>query len=124
MRNRLDAWTQHVEHPGREAAAAMRANLTAERRVMEEAHNLQSAKARGDKAGIVAAQAALRQAWETDVRRKGGHPEDFIPDLPNAKVVPIYSFYGYGDIKTTGKKLLIMAIILSTIAYAWKRFVS
>lgn len=59
----LNAWTQHAEHPGRQVAAAIRATVSGERRVMEEAHNLQSALARGDTAGAAASKAALRQAW-------------------------------------------------------------
>jgi len=113
----LNAWTQHSEHPGRQAAAAMRAHATAERRVADEAHNLQSALARGDTAGAQASRAALRQAWETDVRRKGGHPEDYIPDLPNAQVIPIFNtFYGYGE--ETAKKGVGTAFIAGILLWA------
>lgn len=52
---------------------------------------------RGDTAGEAAARAALRQAWETDVRRKGGYPQDYIPNLATAQVAPIFhTFYGLG----------------------------
>lgn len=120
----LNAWARHSEQPGRQAAAAMRATVTAERRVMEEAHNLQSALARGDTAGAAASRAALRQAWETDVRRKGGYPQDFIPDLPHAQVVPVFpAFYGYGDVAKKKKKfqrLIGLLIILAVLFKMWK----
>jgi len=110
--NFLQAWTQHREHPGKQAEAAMRATITAERRVAEEAHNLQSALARGDKTAAEAARKALRQAWETDVRRKGGHPEDYIPDLPHADVVPIFhTFHGYGKTKKKLGGLLLLGLV-------------
>ncbi len=80
------AWATHAEDP---VGAAMRANVTAERHVMDTAHDYHSAMAQGNKAAAAAAKAKFRQAWETDVRRKGGHPEDFIPNYPGADLLPV-----------------------------------
>lgn len=76
-------------------AAAIRADTTAARHVVDKAHDYQSALARGDTTEIAATKASLRQAWETDVRRRGGKPEDFIPNYPHADPVVVqHAFFG------------------------------
>ena len=93
----IEGWATHAEHPGAQMAAAIRASRTAERRVADKAFDYQSALARGDVKGARAAQAALRSAWEVDIRRKGGRPEDFVPGYPdyNVNVAPVQvGFFG------------------------------
>lgn len=92
--NFFNAWTAHREDP---VSAAIRSNITAERHVVDAARDYRSAVASGNKAAAAAAQAKFRQAWETDIRRKGGHPEDFIPGYPNYDPVPSGFFFGNAD---------------------------
>jgi hypothetical protein len=81
----FDSWSTAAEDP---VGAAMRADVGSKRRVADAAFDYRSAVARGDKAAIKSAQQAFRQAWESDVRRHGGQPQDFIPDFENANIVP------------------------------------
>lgn len=91
----FNSWMQHSESPGAEISAARRALRTGERHVMDAAHDLESAKARGNAAEIAAAEVRLREMFEADVRRKGGRPEDFIPGYPDYIPVPVYNaFFG------------------------------
>lgn len=93
-------------------AAAIRADQTAARHVMDRAHDYQTALSQGNAANIAATKAALRQAWETDVRRRGGKPEDFIPDYYNADPVIIqHTFLG-------GSKIASSTVLGSLIAGA------
>lgn len=101
------------------AAAAARANQTAARHVMDRAHDYQSALARGSATEIAATKAALRQAWETDVRRRGGKPEDFIPNYPHADPVIIHhTFLGEEKTKTKWIRRLAAFGVLAYIGHA------
>jgi len=74
----IGAWVQHsTDEFDDERAAAVRALRTGERHVVDAAYGLQSAIARGKRSEIEAAQARLREAYESDIRRKGGRPEDY-----------------------------------------------
>ena len=84
----FDSWTSAAEDP---VGAAMRADVGSKRRVADAAFDYRSAVARGDKTAIKNAQQAFRQAWESDVRRHGGQPQDFIPNFVNANLVPVAS---------------------------------
>lgn len=115
--NRFNAWATHYEDPMKEIASAMRASRTAERHVVDRAHDLQSAVVRGNKAEITAARQAFRQAWEADVRRKGGKPEDFIPGYPDYTPTPV-SVFGAID----NKKSLIGVLVIAVLAFvAYKK---
>lgn len=111
--NLFHAWAKHTEDP---ISAAIRSDITAERHVVDAAHNYRSAVARGNKAEAAAARARLRQAWETDVRRKGGHPEDFIPNYPNYDPVPVQAPFFFGDADETSI-ITPKSIALGVIAY-------
>tara|TARA_Y100001935_G_C17231904_1_gene470865 strand:- start:45 stop:428 length:384 start_codon:yes stop_codon:yes gene_type:complete len=81
----FDSWTTAAEDP---IGAAMRADVGSKHRVADAAFDYRSAIASGDKTAIKNAQQAFRAAWESDVRRHGGQPQDFIPDYLNAKLEP------------------------------------
>lgn len=115
----ISAWTAHDEHPGRQAAAAYRATKTAERRVVDASFDYQNALLTGDQKKIDAAQAELRAAYETDVRRKGWKPEDYAAGYPNYDVMPVVTF---GDTLKSSKWLHLL--LLAGVAYfAYTRFV-
>lgn len=86
MTYQFHAWSTHTEDP---VGAAIRADASSYRRVIDTAHDYRGAAASGNKAEAAAAKAAFRQAWESDVRRRGGRPEDFIPDYPNVDPIPV-----------------------------------
>jgi hypothetical protein len=110
--NLFHAWATHREDP---VSAAIRSDITAERHVVDTAHDYRSAVARGNTAEAAAAKAKLRQAWETDVRRKGGHPEDFIPNYPNYDPLPVQTSFFFGD---TEKGIInARSITLGIVAY-------
>jgi len=91
-------------------AAAIRADQTAARHVVDMAHDYQSALARGNASEIAATKASLRQAWETDVRRRGGKPEDFIPNYPNADPVIIQHTF-LGEVEKAKKQIQIVKLL-------------
>jgi hypothetical protein len=100
-------------------AAAMRASRTAERKVIDKSFDYQSALARGDTKGAAAAKAALRQAWEVDVRRKGGRPEDFVPGYPHYNIAPVQTgFFGdASDTESKISKIIVRFVILSAASF-------
>ena len=91
-------------------AAAIRADQTAARHVVDKAHDYQSALARGNAGEIASTKAALRQAWETDVRRRGGKPEDFIPNYPHADPVIVQHTF-LGEVEKAKKKIKLLKLI-------------
>jgi len=102
--NRLEGVVAHREDP---IGAAIRADQTAYRHVVDRQHDYQGALARGDANEIASTRAALRQAWETDVRRHGWKPEDHIPNYPNP---PQHGFFGEGKKAMAVTKLLGLAM--------------
>jgi hypothetical protein len=118
--NRLEAWAKHYEDPMKEIASAMRSARTAERHVVDRARDYRSAVARGNKAEIDAAAAALRSAWEQDIRLKGGKPEDFIPNYPHYDVSPVYHVGPFGEIKTSKLWILGLIAAIGLGFYFWK----
>lgn len=119
MNHLFHAWAKHREDP---VSAAIRSDITAERHVVDAAHDYRSALARGDTSGAAAAKAQLRQAWETDVRRKGGHPEDFIPNYPNYDPVPVSGGFFFGQTEEKGL-ITPKSIALGVAAYlVWTAF--
>lgn len=115
----INSWTSHAEDP---IGAAVRANVTAARNVTDTAHDYQSALASGNKAAINSAKAAFRQAWESDVRRRGGRPEDFIPNYPNADPIPVvgpppYGWFGQTETTNVVKSPVIQIMTTMAILY-------
>jgi len=95
----LNGVVAHREDP---VGAAIRADQTAYRHVVDRQHDYQSALARGNENEIAATRAALRQSWETDVRRHGWKPEDHIPNYPHP---PQHGFFGEEKAMTITKLL-------------------
>lgn len=110
-------WQEHAEDPYSQVEAAMRADLTSQRHVMQAAHDYQSARARGDKSALKAAESRLRQMWESDVRRRGWKPEDFIPNYPHYTPlpVPIYSAFGQWNVSSIVPALGISLVLYSLV---------
>jgi hypothetical protein len=108
----LKGWDTYREDP---VAAAARAHQTAQRRVVDTAHDYHSALARGDTATAEALRSKFREAWETDVRRRGGKPEDMIPGYPDYEptpvAVPSWGFFGDSEKQTPVIKLIVVATV-------------
>ena len=109
----FNAFTPYREDP---VGAAIRADVSSQRRVVDSAHDYQSAIARGDTTGAAALQSKFREAWETDVRRRGGKPEDMIPGYPDYTPTPVavspapWGFFGEQEQMSSVKLLAGLAI--------------
>jgi hypothetical protein len=110
----LNAWATSREDP---VGAAMRANTTAARQVSDAAFDYNSAVSRGNTAEIAAAQGAFRQAWESDVRRRGGHPEEFIPNYTGRNIVPSMLPHGFFGQTEDPRMPLVKLMSSATILY-------
>lgn len=112
----LNSWVANKEDP---VSAAIRSDITAARNVADAAHNYQTALAQGDNTQIKYAQQAFRQAWESDVRRHGGHPEDFIPDYHNATLEPGIPYGFFGQSSNKSQSILQLFITIAIIYVIW-----
>ena len=78
MNNLFRGWSKDSDGVGDEIAAANRAITSGERRVMDANFAYRMALARGNSAEIFSAENKLKEAVETDIRRKGGRHEDIL----------------------------------------------
>jgi len=107
----LNAWSRAAEDPLAELAAAQRASVTAERHVVDAARNYERAVSRGNTAQIAATKAAFRQAFETDIRRKGLNPEEVFPGYQQLDPVPVSTFFGSELKWSRTKKILVGGVV-------------
>jgi len=78
MTNLLRGWKANSNGAGDEIAAANRAMVGGERRVLNANFAYQMALSQGDPSKIHAAEANLKAALAEDIRRKGGRHEDIL----------------------------------------------